>query len=113
MSGGGMGSGGAASRRTGYGVSVNLGAIQGRLAANPARNVAGRPDRSGGEPKRAMAQPRPAQAPAPPVQQSTGGGTGGETNEQLARAAAARRTRLRMARGGGLSNVTLGGTTLG
>jgi hypothetical protein len=107
--------------RSRLGASVNLGALQGRLAANPARNVrggmGGQAGTRGGDRER-QAGSEPSAAPKPVSQGPSGvdtGGAGTDPASMVARASssAVRARRMRLARGGGLSNVLMGGATLG
>jgi hypothetical protein len=122
MSGGGGGdSKGNRSRTYGREISINKSALSKNIAAGPARNAnAGNRSPGGiGERKIEVGGVEPPAAVKPQSQGPSGIDTGGAGTDSadpqsiLARTQAARRRRQAMARGGGLSNVAVGGATLG
>lgn len=121
MSGGGGGMGGQGSGSRAYGVSVNRSALSKGIKAAPARSsqTGGLGGRGGTGQGRAL-EANAIEAVAKAVPESKGPSgvdTGGAGTDPISRlmqsSTAARKARQRMARGGGLSNITLGGATLG
>jgi hypothetical protein len=121
MSGGGGPSGRGGSTRAKLGVDINTSSIaSGGLRAAPGPNNKGPGGSAGTRGGNRERQPgTEPQAATPPTSKGPSGvdtgGAGSDPASMLARAnsSATRARRMRMARGGGLSNVLAGGQTLG